>query len=106
MRDTIGRDSCHPRFIGRGGVLSESAAAALVGALGGGMLRKAALWGAPATPPFLTGNRATLLRDGPATYEAMLAAIRGARRHVNIERFIYDDHLEVGRRFAEELRRK
>jgi hypothetical protein len=70
-------------------------AAALVDELGGGMLKKAALWGAPASGPLLTGNRATLLADGPAAYDAMLAAIRGARHDVNIERFIYDDRLEV-----------
>jgi cardiolipin synthase A/B len=95
-----------PRFVGPGGPLSDRSAAALVDDLGGGILKKAALWGAPASSPFLTGNRARLLVDGPSTYDAMLAAIRGARHHVNIESFIYDDRLEVGRRFAETLRGK
>jgi cardiolipin synthase A/B len=60
----------------------------------------------PASAPFLTGNRATLLEDGPETYDAMLAAICGARHHVNVESFIYDDRLEVGRRFKDALREK
>ena len=32
--------------------------------------------------PLLIGNKATLLRDGPSTYKAMLAAIRGAKDFV------------------------
>ena len=51
------------------------------------------------------GNRATLLEDGPATHAAMLAAINGARHHVHMETYIFEDD-EVGQRFAEALKRK
>lgn len=34
--------------------------------------------------PLTTGNRVLLLQDGPATYRAMLAAIEGARDHINM----------------------
>ena len=52
--------------------------------------------------PLTTGNRVRLLRDGPATYRAMLAAIEGARDHIHMETYIFDDD-EVGQRFAAAL---
>lgn len=52
--------------------------------------------------PLTTGNRVQLLRDGPATYQAMIDAIGAARDHVNLETYILEDD-EVGRRFAQAL---
>lgn len=52
--------------------------------------------------PLTAGNRVTLLKDGPATYRAMLAAIESARDHVHMETYILDDD-EVGQRFAQAL---
>lgn len=52
--------------------------------------------------PLTTGNQVTLLQDGPATYQAMYAAIQGARDHINMETYILDDD-EVGQRFAQAL---
>ena len=52
--------------------------------------------------PLTTGNQVLLLQDGPATYQAMLAAILAARDHINMETYILDDD-DVGRRFAEAL---
>jgi cardiolipin synthase A/B len=49
--------------------------------------------------PLTTGNAAQLLLDGPATYAAMLAAMAGARDHINMETYIFDDD-DVGQRFA------
>jgi cardiolipin synthase len=49
-----------------------------------------------------TGNQVTLLRDGPATFDAMLALIAGARERVSLESYIIRSD-EVGRRFAPEL---
>jgi len=37
--------------------------------------------------PLVTGNKVTLLIDGPATYDAMFKAIRGAKDHINFETF-------------------
>lgn len=48
------------------------------------------------------GNRATLLRDGPQTHEAQLAAIAGARHHVHLETYLITDG-EVGCRYADAL---
>lgn len=52
--------------------------------------------------PLTTGNRVTLLQDGPATYRAMLAAIVAARDHIHLETYILEDD-EVGQRFAQAL---
>ena len=52
--------------------------------------------------PLTTGNHVQLLQDGPATYRAMLSAIRDARDHINMETYILDDD-EVGRHFAQAL---
>jgi cardiolipin synthase A/B len=40
--------------------------------------------------PLVAGNKVTLLVDGPATYDAMSAAILNARDHVNLETFIFE----------------
>ena len=45
------------------------------------------------------GNRITLLRDGTATFESMLSLIRGARRTVDFEGYIYRDD-RIGQEFA------
>jgi len=52
--------------------------------------------------PLTTGNEVRLLQDGPATYQAMIAAILAAKDHINMETYILDDD-EVGQRFAEAL---
>lgn len=52
--------------------------------------------------PLMTGNRVSLLIDGPATYQRMFAAIRSAKSHINMETYIIEDD-EVGNRFADAL---
>jgi cardiolipin synthase len=52
--------------------------------------------------PLTTGNQVTLLKDGPATYDAMLKAIAAARDHINMETYILEDD-EIGHRFAQAL---
>ncbi|WP_243041130.1 phospholipase D-like domain-containing protein [Dyella sedimenti] len=52
--------------------------------------------------PLLGGNAAELLIDAAAHYEAWLAAIRGARRHVLLENYIVRDDA-VGQSFREAL---
>ncbi|MEO7762339.1 MAG: cardiolipin synthase [Casimicrobiaceae bacterium] len=52
--------------------------------------------------PLVVGNKATLLQNGPATYQAMFSAIRNAKSHVHMETYIFEDD-EVGRRFADLL---
>ncbi len=55
--------------------------------------------------PLVAGNKVTLLIDGPATYAAMLKAVREAKNNINIETFVFEDD-EVGRLFAEEFLKK
>jgi cardiolipin synthase len=50
--------------------------------------------------PLVAGNKVTLLQDGPATYAAMLAAIRDAKSHVNMETYILEDD-EAGQQFSQ-----
>ena len=52
--------------------------------------------------PLVVGNKVVLLQDGPATYQAMFDAIRGARDHINLETYLIEDD-EVGRKFAAAL---
>ncbi len=51
--------------------------------------------------PFVDGNKIELLRDGNATFPAMLAAIRHAKKYINMESFTFDD--KAGKRFAKAL---
>jgi cardiolipin synthase len=41
--------------------------------------------------PLSKGNKATLLIDGPATYAAMFEAIGGAKDHINLESYMFED---------------
>jgi cardiolipin synthase A/B len=52
--------------------------------------------------PLTVGNLATLLRDGPATYAAMLKSIAAATDHINMETYIFEDDA-VGREFMQAL---
>ncbi len=52
--------------------------------------------------PLTAGNHVVLLQDGPATYEAMFAAIASAKDHINVETYILEDD-EVGQRFVRVL---
>lgn len=67
--------------------------------------RHLALEEAIAGSPLTTGNHVRLLKDGPATYRAMLQAIAAARNHINMETYILDDD-EIGQQFAQALIRK
>ncbi|MDP2026526.1 MAG: phospholipase D-like domain-containing protein [Sulfuriferula sp.] len=61
--------------------------------------------GIPLDTPLVAGNRATLLQDGPKTYDAMFAAIRGAHHSINLETYIFEDG-EIGQKFADLLLEK
>ena len=55
--------------------------------------------------PFVGGNEARLLVDGPRTHRAMLDAMLRARDHINIQSYILDDG-ELGERLAHLLAEK
>jgi cardiolipin synthase len=52
--------------------------------------------------PLVTGNRVTLLQDGPGTYAAMFEAIANARDHINLESYILEAE-GPGEEFAQRL---
>src|SRR5260221_8388175 len=52
--------------------------------------------------PLATDNKVEVLRNGVQFFPSMLAAIRGARKTINLQFYIYWDG-EVGRMFAEAL---
>ncbi len=52
--------------------------------------------------PMVTGNQVILLEDGPATYAAMFAAMRGATRSINFATYIFEPD-GVGKQFADAL---
>ena len=52
--------------------------------------------------PLAHGNRVEILRNGVQIFPSMLAAIRTAKRTINLEFYIYWDG-EIGRQFAEAL---
>lgn len=68
-------------------------------------MRHLALEEEVAGSPLTTGNDVVLLKDGPATYRAMLEAIEAARDHIHLETYIFDDDA-VGHRFANALLRQ
>jgi cardiolipin synthase len=55
--------------------------------------------------PMSEGNLVTILKNGIEIFPAMLAAIRDAKRTINLEFYIYWDG-EIGRKFAEALAEK
>ncbi len=55
-----------------------------------------------ADSPLVLGNKLVLLQDGPATYQAMFAAIRESVDHINLETYIFEDD-DIGRQFADLL---
>jgi len=52
--------------------------------------------------PLSSGNRVEILRNGVQIFPSMLAAIRTAKKTINLEFYIYWDG-EIGRQFAETL---
>jgi cardiolipin synthase A/B len=52
--------------------------------------------------PLVLGNKVTLLKNGTATYQAMLDAIRSARDNINIEMFEFSSG-PIGQKFADAL---
>lgn len=99
-----------PTVIGPRGVLPPEKQEALLAQLDHkvetALLRKhVALVESIGGSPLVTGNKVTLLIDAPATYQAMIKAIRQARDHINLEVYLFADD-EIGRTFADLLREK
>jgi cardiolipin synthase len=100
-----------PKIIGPKGQLSPRVSKAIMERLKGEveptdiLQRHSLLIEVVSGTSLVTGNKVTLLIDGPATYEAMFKAIRSAKDHINFETYMFDDD-ELGRRFADLLLQK
>lgn len=66
------------------------------------MAALAALEEAATGSPLIAGNKVTLLYDGPQTMAAMIASIKAAKDHINLETYIFDQD-ELGVQFADLL---
>jgi cardiolipin synthase len=65
--------------------------------------RFAAIEEAVAETPLVAGNTTRVLRDGPESFDAMFAAIRGAADHVDMEYYILEDVEHEGVRLGDLL---
>ena len=97
-----------PNFANATRVLSEAQSKAIVERLkrqagvSDVLTRHVAVSEAISDSPMVTGNQVTLLEDGPATYAAMFAALRGATRSINFATYIFEPD-GVGKQFADAL---
>ena len=97
-----------PAVVGRAGLFSPTAAVRTLRKLSSHWPRAATVLSLiegiseHSDDPVYADNRVDLLVDGPSTYRAMLAAIRGARHHVHLETYIFASDA-VGREFAAAL---
>ncbi len=96
------------RLKGARGILSAAQSKAIIEQLkakapdSGALERHIAIEEALAGSTLSIGNRVVLLQDGPDTYTAMLAAIRGAKHHVHMESYIFEAD-DIGKQFAAAL---
>lgn len=96
-----------PVVRGAGGILSEAEARRVYASLAKegdtDLLRNHLRYAQGSTAnPLVTGNSAKLLVDGPATHDAMFAAIAAARDHINLQSYIVADD-EAGARLTKNL---
>jgi cardiolipin synthase A/B len=86
-----------PRIVGASGPLTARQSKALLdrlvaeGKASDLLERHLAVEQSVAETPLVAGNQVRLLENGPATFRALFAAIRGAKRHLNLEYFILQD---------------
>jgi cardiolipin synthase len=94
---------------GAGGALSRRATAAVLGRLSaqapdsGALQRHLAIEQTVSGSPLYTGNRVTVLRDGPDTFAATFAAIHGAQLYIYLEYYIFEDVSFKGEQLADLL---
>ncbi len=86
-----------PQIVGTRGPLTSDQIKALVAQLtiapgDNALLRHhLAIEQAVAESPLIARESTQLLRDGPATFRAMFAAIRSAKNHINLEYYTFED---------------
>ena len=94
---------------GARGALSPRATAAVLSRLtaqapdSSALQRHLAIEQTVAGSPLYTGNRVTVLRDGPDTFAATFAAIHGAQHYIYLEYYIFEDVSFNGEQLADLL---
>jgi cardiolipin synthase len=94
---------------GARGALSRRATAAVLSGLiaqapdASALQRHLAIEQTVSGTPLYTGNRVTVLRDGPATFAATFAAIHAARHYIYLEYYIFEDVSFNGEQLADLL---
>jgi cardiolipin synthase len=94
---------------GARGALSPRATAAVLNRLtaqapdSSALQRHLAIEQTVAGSPLYTGNRVTVLRDGPDTFAATFAAIHGAQHYIYLEYYIFEDVSFNGEQLADLL---
>ncbi len=94
---------------GARGALSPRATAAVLKRLSdqapdsGALQRHLAIEQTVSGSPLYTGNRVTVLRDGPDTFAATFAAIHGAQHYIYLEYYIFEDVSFNGEQLADLL---
>jgi cardiolipin synthase A/B len=94
------------RVVGAAGPLSPAQSKAVVQRLGVQsdlLQRHLAIEQEIAGTPLALGNRTHLLVDGPATFHAMFAAMKAARRNIYLEYYIFEDVESDGTRLVDLL---
>jgi cardiolipin synthase len=97
------------QVLGAGGALSRRATAAVLGRLtaqapdSSALQRHLAIEQTVSGSPLYTGNRVTVLRDGPETFAATFAAIHGAQHYIYLEYYIFEDVSFKGEHLADLL---
>jgi cardiolipin synthase A/B len=109
--EEIARNKAVPQLEDHNGPLSPQQSAAILKKIDrragdtGIVERHIAVEEAVVGTPLVVGNKVVLLQDGPATYEAMFAAISAATDHINMETYQIEDD-QIGRQFADLLIKK
>lgn len=102
-------DAEAPVILGAAGPLSAEESAAVLARLAESheeataLQRHVAIEEAVAETPLVAGNTTRVLRDGPESFGAMFAAIRGAADHVDMEYYILEDVEHEGVRLGDLL---
>ena len=111
MIDTVPVIDEPPQIVSAGGLLSQEESRAIMERLKGPgvpidiLQRHIEVVESISGSRLISGNKVTLLIDGPAAYSAMFDAIRNAEDHINIETFTFEDD-EAGRKFSDLLLQK
>lgn len=98
-----------PDIVGTRGPLTTAQSKAVLARLtsepgdAGLLQRHVAIEEAIAETPLIAGNRTQVLRDGPASFRALFAAIRGATHSVNLEFYIFEDVESDGEKLGDLL---